>query len=73
VATRYEEKAANYLAFVRVVAMMVMLQEPGHRRSYPVSCPCSLRRAYGHGRARGALTEATSRGSNRLRPERRPR
>jgi transposase len=26
VATRYEKKAANYLAFVKVAAMMVMLQ-----------------------------------------------
>jgi len=26
VATRYEKKAANFLAFVKVAAMMVMLQ-----------------------------------------------
>src|SRR5262249_31569556 len=41
VATRYEKKAANFLAFVKVAAMMVMLKYPGHRSLSP-SCPYDL-------------------------------
>jgi transposase len=42
VATRYEKPARNFLAFVHVASVMVLLLEPNHRK-LPHCCPHGLR------------------------------